>query len=800
MKNLRTQPSEGTFPVVQNLTNPTLSRVFLMTYEKGVFAQAEPGIASGSTIERKKMSTKTIYKRIALVAVTALGAGVLSVAPASATVTAGTSFIHAGTGATTAANFATSVSVAVGTRATVDLTSGFTAGTTDAVTLTAVLTSSPANAAGVAPNAIGAAGGATFTTVGTVTNGAASGANDVRTITATGAGAVTTVQTLGYTPTVPGIYVITTTVGGAAGTVLANGSLTHVLTINAGFSADSLRANRVFPIQGSNTTTGWAATSGGLATVRVTGLATGTRYYATVTDGVVNGVAVTASIAGGVATGGTASTYNLTNGSNLTGGIDFWSTSATRASNPSDGVDISVTNPTGAATSTVTVRSFDALTGAASTFAVATVTWGVAAAASAQYSLLTLNAGAGTTATGSAADTAATTVARTAGTKQFTIQAVVKDQYDVAINGLTLLASISGPGSLGIATTTASSAALAGRSLSVALTGTNLGHVTVFGDGTSGVATVTISVTNALGVTTVLGTKSVTFVGSPATATVTQVLRVAQSGTRLGLVPSTSRVSATSAATAPAFRASVVDSNGVNVVAGSTVRMVSSDETVIVPGTCAEYSVDGDTVTAGGQPTPGIFECSVSGANAAVSGKTATITFSVLNTATGLYSIVAAPITFAIGGAIASTVVAVNKTSYLPGEAIVMTATAKDSAGNAAYDGQNPYASTATANMSVGGAFPAHTTAFIVGGVHSTTSATGVHSLFAPASTGTLTVSGLTAATTAAPAGAAYTATVTIANAPSAELTAITTLVNSLIAKINALNKLVIKIQKKVRA
>jgi hypothetical protein len=54
----------------------------LMTYVSARFAQADPGIVSGSTIERKKMSTKTIYKRIALVAVAALGAGVLSVAPA----------------------------------------------------------------------------------------------------------------------------------------------------------------------------------------------------------------------------------------------------------------------------------------------------------------------------------------------------------------------------------------------------------------------------------------------------------------------------------------------------------------------------------------------------------------------------------------------------------------------------------------------------------------------------------------------------------------------------------------------
>ena len=64
-----------------------------MTYVSALEAQADPEIVSGSTIERKKMSTKTIYKRIALVAVTSLGAGVLSVAPASAEVLAGTSTV-----------------------------------------------------------------------------------------------------------------------------------------------------------------------------------------------------------------------------------------------------------------------------------------------------------------------------------------------------------------------------------------------------------------------------------------------------------------------------------------------------------------------------------------------------------------------------------------------------------------------------------------------------------------------------------------------------------------------------------
>ena len=47
--------------------------------------KAEIGMVPNSTIERKQMSTKTIFKRIALVAVAALGLGVLSVAPSSAT-------------------------------------------------------------------------------------------------------------------------------------------------------------------------------------------------------------------------------------------------------------------------------------------------------------------------------------------------------------------------------------------------------------------------------------------------------------------------------------------------------------------------------------------------------------------------------------------------------------------------------------------------------------------------------------------------------------------------------------------
>jgi hypothetical protein len=81
--------------------------------------QAELRIVRRSTIERKQMSTKTTFKRIALVAVAALGFGVLSVVPSQATVSgltvstptagsAGSSATGGKTDSTTASTFTVS--------------------------------------------------------------------------------------------------------------------------------------------------------------------------------------------------------------------------------------------------------------------------------------------------------------------------------------------------------------------------------------------------------------------------------------------------------------------------------------------------------------------------------------------------------------------------------------------------------------------------------------------------------------------------------------------------------------------
>ena len=79
----------------------------LITYERALTAQADLRKFRGSTIERKQMSTKTTFKRVALVAVAALGFGMLSVVAANAvgtytsTLTTGTTTLT-GTGTGTA--------------------------------------------------------------------------------------------------------------------------------------------------------------------------------------------------------------------------------------------------------------------------------------------------------------------------------------------------------------------------------------------------------------------------------------------------------------------------------------------------------------------------------------------------------------------------------------------------------------------------------------------------------------------------------------------------------------------------
>jgi hypothetical protein len=442
-----------------------------------------------------------------------------------------------------------------------------------------------------------------------------------------------------------------------------------------------------------------------------------------------------------VADAGT-NTHANTNGTNFSGGATLISAAGTQGT---DYNTVTLTSSV-AGTSVVTISSIAASTGISTKTASLTITWGAAPTLSTQYSLLTLNAGAGTTATGSSADTTATTVAKTAGTKQFTIQVVVKDSNNAATTTPTLAASISGPGSIGITDGTGGGT-LAGRSLSAALTA-GAGSVSVYGDGTAGKSTITITATTG-GVTTTLGSKTVTFVGSAVKAVATQNLYVAKAGTQLGATPSTTYTTndLSTLALTPAFTVEVTDSNGNDVAAGSTVKMTSSDSTKITVGTCAEYSA-----------YPGNFECSVSGATAAVSGASATVTFSVYNSTTAAYDIVGNALTFSVGGAIAKVTPTLDAFSYSAGQNMVLKYTAVDSSGNAAYDGQAPVAAVAS-NKTVGGALPA-VTKYIKNGYYATSATS--PTLFAPSVGGDFKISGTTIATATDVLGAAWSLTASV--------------------------------------
>ncbi|CAN2172410.1 hypothetical protein MCEORE3_00082 [Candidatus Nanopelagicaceae bacterium] len=112
----------------------------LMSYEKELFTRADLRIVRGSTIERKQMSTKTTFKRVALVTVAAMGFGVMSVVPSTAATSADTLTLSAATASMKDSETST---------ATTATLAFYGAAVTDSMTVTAYVTSSPAGSTAV---------------------------------------------------------------------------------------------------------------------------------------------------------------------------------------------------------------------------------------------------------------------------------------------------------------------------------------------------------------------------------------------------------------------------------------------------------------------------------------------------------------------------------------------------------------------------------------------------------------------------------------------------------------------------
>ena len=405
-----------------------------------------------------------------------------------------------------------------------------------------------------------------------------------------------------------------------------------------------------------------------------------------------------------------------------------------------------------AGTQTITFK------GDSSAAVTATLTWGAAPVVKAQYTTSALT---GVTASQLAADV---TLTNTYSQADATIVASSTATYvssvaqPVAVIGVSLAsssntpitaplsASITGAGVLGIvadnaiagatlAATVATTAPALGSAISAGSAGDkSFYRVSVYPDGRSGVGTVTIS-----SGTTVLATKTVTFYGSATAVSATQGLYVAKAGTGLGGVASATAYSGASVAATAAITASVTDVNKNPVELGSgnwgtAIKAVSSDSSVITV-------VLGAEITA----SPGTWQIQVAGANAAPSGAKATVTVQVYNAATSAWDIVAAPLTFQIGGGVSNVSLSTDATSYSPLAPVKLIATVTDSKGNPAYDQDfaNGANSTLITSLTTTAAF-AGTNGF----VSPTAVINGVGkfgTLYAPSIEGTITVAGVDA-------------------------------------------------------
>jgi trimeric autotransporter adhesin len=395
--------------------------------------------------------------------------------------------------------------------------------------------------------------------------------------------------------------------------------------------------------------------------------------------------AVTVTVSGATITGagspsGAVHAPTFGNGVDFTQGVKY-TAGGTGASNQ---LELALT-ASAAGASTVTVSSVATATGATTTVTSGTINWVAASTITpnAGYSTVLAHTGPNaadiTTASSSIrADKAAVTPSTSNLAAE--IKVIVRDSNNNAMNAPTVSASLSGPGVIGMATTYSGVATgTYGSGLSLAATSSGVVYVGVWPSGTAGTGTVTIT---SGGVT--LGTATVVFTGTPVSVKLTQKLFVAKASTQLGANPNAdfgTTNDGSSVAKTAAFLAEVMDSAGNDVadITTSNIKVLVQTGTAIASGSCVEAS----------SPSyAGNFECSVTGGYGA-SGTTSNVVFEVQNMTTdtaGTYSVVSTPITFALGGSLASLSISTDSTSYTPLAPMSLVVNGKDSANNAPYD------------------------------------------------------------------------------------------------------------------
>ena len=326
---------------------------------------------------------------------------------------------------------------------------------------------------------------------------------------------------------------------------------------------------------------------------------------------------------------------------------------------------------------------------------------------------------------------------RTANTAIAQVEVLLKNSNGTAAAaGHVVSASISGQGFVDVDQSTTAAATSSLRADSIAASGAGLAVVHIGADGVAGTGTVTVSVTDAATlVTTVLGTFTVTSFGS------VSKIEVSTTNYTIGLATGDTTGAANAArgndadaagalatTLTPAFIVKTTDSIGnvANIANALVPTIVSSNPVAVSGGTCV--ADNGAGVYSSGDGV-GYYNCSFTTTALSKSGDKATLTISTLDPATGT-TFLTTTLDVTVGGGRFTETLSLDKASYNPGEAMVVTRTAVDSAGNPVADGSA--APAVVFNKAVGGTAPG--AGFYNGGTV-VTSAT-QPAVFAPTSSG----------------------------------------------------------------
>ena len=433
-----------------------------------------------------------------------------------------------------------------------------------------------------------------------------------------------------------------------------------------------------------------------------------------------------------------------------------------------------------------------------------TVTASATLAPSASTSFMTaagLDGAAATAGTGAGASSTTNALPRTAtkaiGRSIAQIKvSLFKDDGNTDAAANTVSCIVSGVGFCIVNTTPDTYAAATARS-ATDNTAAAVRYVHVGTDGTAGTGTVTVSVTGVVsGVETTIGTHTYATYGDvSALAVSTTNGTIGKAGKTTGGA-STTRVAAEAtlgllgaSTTLPAFIVKATDSAGRVANAAAAPTIASSNGLAVVSGTCA---LDGGlTATAADNDYKsstngvGFYNCSFSAPASAASGAKSTLTISIPDPADATKTI-STTIAVTIGGSVSTEVISFDKLAYAPGEAMVVTRTAKDSSGNPVADG------TASPEIkfskAVGGTAPA--AGFYAGGASASSTTVAKASVFAPTTPGAFSA----IATSSATGSPTITSSATVTDANAGLMTQI----DALNAKIVALNALIAKIMKKL--